>query len=411
MPVAATVYPESRQWFGVGRELVPGTAVASAVSVPVEKGEPDDKPNFLVDKSIRGSMAEDFAVIQGTEIAEFNINGPVYIDTLGYFLHNILGDYQSTGTTPTSTTTVALASTAGATSFTVGAIGSIVIGSVLQVGNATISTAPTENVVVSAVAGSLVTFANTPLRFNHSATAAVGIVTAPFTHVFSLLNSGNGQPSTHTLTHYQGISGTYGAKQYANWCASEVGFTMDSQQLFMHDTKGTSNLGVAVGSAPTNVLSTAQAQADWQFLVGIAGPATGGTLISNVVQGGVTITRALKPYWTLAGQQSPFAIARNSLAITGKFNQLAQDESPMLNMLNNVQPQLQMVLTNGLSGANLLAVTIDIAKGAYDTAKLNGADEIEYDVTWRAVANSTNAGASGGLSPGKVTIQNAVGSY
>lgn len=411
MPVLATAYPAAKQFFGVAKEATPGTAVMPVVTVPIAKGEPDDKPTFVTDTALRGSMATDYNEIKVTQIADFSLNGPVFIDSIGHLLLNLMGDYTSTGSTPTSATTVSAPTTAGATSFTVGAIGSIVIGSVLQFGNATLGTAPTETLVVSNVAGSVVSFATTPLRFNHSASAAVAIVTAPFTHVFSLLNSGNGQPPTHTLTHYQGLAATSGARQYAYWCAGGMNFSMDAEQLFTHDTSGTGILGTIAGSTPTASLSGALPQPNWRFLVGVGGPASGGTQLTNVQGAKVNITRALKPYFTLSGVPDPSIIARAGLGMEGSLSILAQDESPLLALLANNALQLQLTMTNGLSGANLLAATFDLQTAVYNQAKLADNDHLFYDVAFRAVANTTNVGASGGYSPGKVTLQNAIPTY
>lgn len=409
-PIATTVFPESRQWFGIGRELVTGTAVAPAITVPVEKGEPDEKVTGLIDKSLRGSMAEEFGYIQGTEMSEVDLGGPVYLSNVGYILHNLMGDYIAVGSTPTNSTTLTAQVTAGATTAAVTSGAGYSIGQAVQLGIT--GDGNPEIVVLTNVVTNTLTFAGTPARFTHASGKAVSTVVAPFTHTFSLLNSGNGQPVTHTVTHFQGISGSFGAKQYADWCAEEAAFTISAEQLFTHETKGQSLLGAAVGgSAPTNVLDTAKAQPSWLFQVGIGGPATGGTLVNNVCEGGVTITRQLKAYFTADGFQAPFSIARNGLAIAGKFTQLAVDETPMLNFLNNVQPQIQLSMTNGLTGANLLACTFNCQVGAYDTSKLVSNDEIEYEVTFKGIANSTNAGQSGGLSPGNVILQNAVPTY
>lgn len=413
MATLATAFPASKQWFGVGKEgaSTPGTAVLPTVTVPMAKGEPDDKPTFVTDTALRGSMATDYNEIKVSQIADFPLSGPVFIDSIGHLLLNTMGDLVSTGSTPGSATTVALAAAVGATSVTVGAIGSIVVGSVLQYGNATLGTAPTENVVVSAVAGSLVTFANTPLRFAHTAGAAIAIVTAPFTHVFSLLNSGNGQPPTHTLTHYQGIAASTGARQYAYWCASGMAFSMDAEQLFTHDTAGTGILGVVAGSPPTNSLSNVLPQANWRFTTGIGGPASGGTLAGNIQGAKLNLTRMLKPYFMLSGAPDPSIIARAGFGADGTLTVLAQDETPLTTLLANNALQLQFVMSNGLSGANLLACTFDVQTAVYNAAKLTDSDHMFYDVGFRAVANTTNAGASGGYSPLKVTLQNAVPTY
>lgn len=409
MPIATTVFPESQQWFGIGREVTSGTVVQPVLTVPMAKGEPDEKVTWLDDKSIRGYMAVDYNLIQGVECAEFALDGPVYMDSIGYFLHNIFGDYQAAGTTGSPTWTAPGGVTAGAGPITVTTGTAATAGTFIQIG----TSAPTEVVKVGtgSTVTSIVIDPTTPIRYAHTGSTTINTVTAPFTHTFALLNSGNGQPATHTITHHQGISGTYGARQYSYFCASDMDFTMNSEELFMHSTKGTSFLGVPAAASPTNVASTVPAQPDWRFLVGIGGPASGGTLISNVINGGVTIARAVKPFWTLDGAQAPYVIARNGLEITGKFTHLAQDESPMLNMLNNVQPQLQMTMTNGLSGANLVAVTFNVQVGAYETSKINAADEIQYDVTWRGIANTTNVGFSAGQGPATVVIQNAWPTY
>jgi hypothetical protein len=68
-------------------------------------------------------------------------------------------------------------------------------------------------------------------------------------------------------------------------------------------------------------------------------------------------------------------------------------------------------MTNGLSGANLLACTFDIQTAVYNQSKLTDNDHLFYDVGFRAVANTTNVGQSGGYSPMKVTLQNAIPTY
>jgi hypothetical protein len=417
MAFATTVIPENLQWWGIGREITPGTVVQPVITIPMEKGQPDDKPTMIVDKSLRGYMGEDYGDIQGTEIADFPLSGDVYLDTIGHLLYNLWGDYQATGSTATSNTTVAAATTAGATSFTVGAIGSIIVGSVLQFGNATLATAPTENLVVSGVAGSVVTFATTPLRFNHTTTAAVAVVTAPFTHTFSLLNGGglygsnaDAQPPTHTLTYHNNLAASTLARQYAYWCSSGIDFKMNSEQLFQHDTKGTSVLGVIAASAPTNTQGTAVAVADWAFKVGIGGPASGGTLVNTVEDATVNLARMLKPKFTLQGGQAPWVIARLGLSVTGKLSFVAQDESPLTTLLNNTQQPLQIAMTQG-SGSSLLACTFNFNLAAYESAPITAPDVLGYDVSFRGLMNTTNAGASGGMSPGNVVIQNAIASY
>lgn len=410
MPFTSFVAPESKQFAGVARETTAGTPVAPVITIPADKIDPGEQPDFLPDNAIRGSMADgNYGLLQGTEIGSLDLSGPVYMDTIGYLLHNIFGDYTTTGTASTPTFVAATGAAAGATTITITSATAATAGTFIQVGTAT--GAEVVTVGTGSTTTSIVLSASTPLRLTHTGSTTITTVVAPFTHVFTLLNSATGQPVTHTMTHYQGLSATTLARVYPYWCASELTFTIDSQKLFEHAAKGTSILSTIAGSAPTNTLSGTAAQPAWRTLVGIAGPASGGTLISDPLSFELSITRKLKPLYTLSGQQAPFIIGRAGLAMSAKMTQLAQSETPLLNMLNNVQPQLQVVVTNGGTGASLLSCTFDLQQAAYKTTKLNAQDEIQYDTDISPINNNTNVGNSGGFGPGKVTLINAVPTY
>jgi hypothetical protein len=413
LPVARTVYPVSEEWFGIGREVVPGTVVAPLVTVPLDKTAPDDKPTFLVDKALRGSMAEEYQLIEGTAIGAFDINGPVYMDTVGYLLHNIMGDYIAAGSAPTNATTLSAGLAVGGTAVTVtsgtgyGTAATVNIG---PVGGFS------ENLVISTVTGGTSLTFTTGARFAWNSGATIHTVTAPYTHTFSLLNSGNGQPATHTVTHFSGITalnaetpnygGTFGARQYGYWCASEMSFNMDASGLVSHSTKGTAFLGTPSLANPVKSISTVQAQPGWEAQVLIAG----GTVTSVTVPE-ITLTRQLKPWFTADGSQTAYVIARNSLTANGKLTFLAVDDTPMMYMLNNTQPTLSLSLNNGLSGTNFVSLTFNAQIAAFDTVKLTDNEEIEWESTFKAMANVTNAGPSGGWSPVSVVLLSGVATY
>lgn len=408
--IVGNIFPVAEEWLGIGREAAgaTGTAVAPTATIPVEKIEPDEKYTFLEDNTLRGMMANLFSVTGGTQSAEVDFGGPVYLDTIGHVLLNLMGDYAVVGTAGTGSTTTTGTNAAGATTLNVTAITGFSNGQAIQIGTganaqvAVISAAPT---------GTTLPIANTPLRNSVAGATTVSGVVAPFTHTFSLLNSSPGQPPTHTLTHYNGISGTYKANQYAYWCASGCAFSMDAEKLFTHETKGMAYIRQAATAAVTNNFSTVPVYPNWRFAVGIGGPASGGTLVNDVTMASLDITRQVKGYWTASGQQLPYVIARNALGVEGKFTEVAQSDAPMTHLLTNDQPQVQLMATNGLSGANLLAITFDIQTAAYETVKQNNNEVIEYETTFKAIPNATNAGGSGGVSPISVVIQNAVPTY
>lgn len=237
--------------------------------------------------------------------------------------------------------------------------------------------------------------------------------TAPFQHEFSLLNSGQGQPPSHTFTHFQGPAATVGARRVSGACLSELTLKWSAEsELITMDAKGTGWGTTLPGAAPTAAPSTVPPLASWRGALGIGGPASGGTLAPNVAEAEITIKRALKPYYTVSGSQNPYIIARGTVEVTGKMTFIARDEQPFLDYLNNSQPQMQLAVTNGGAGAAELGLTVDIAKAAYSTSKLSGGNEaIEYETEFEAVSTPTNAGGSGGMSPLKMTVRNAVSTY
>ncbi|NUR01370.1 MAG: hypothetical protein HOY79_34045 [Streptomyces sp.] len=406
-----TTYAPAKQFVGIANETVQGTPVNMTATVLVDEVKPKDNPTFLDDKSWRGSMGTDsYAKIAGTKSAEVELGGPAYGDGLGYFLRNILGDMSTVGTsTGTGGTTLAVGSAVGATSISTTA--TIPAGTAVQIG-----TGATAEVVITGTptgAGPYTIPITAPiggLAFQHAISAAVQPVTAPYTQAHSLLNSGGGQPISHTLTHFLGPTAGGGARQYPGLCLSELGLKWNAEsELLTWSGKGTSWPSVPLGTAPVAAPSTQLPVASWRLVVGIGGPAAGGTLIANVTDGELTIKRELAPYYTANGTQNPYIIQRGGLSVEGKINFVAADESPLLWMLNNTQPQLQLLLDNGLSGANKVVYQVDCQIAAFTESEADGSKSaVEYGDSFQAVFNTTNAGGSGGYSPIKVSVTNNV---
>jgi hypothetical protein len=371
---------------------------------------PTDKPTYLKDQSWRGSMGTDsFGQILGVATADISLGGPVYGDTLGWWLRNILGDLSTTGTpTGSGSTTLSAATLAGATSITT--VATIPAATLVQIG-----TGATAEVVTTGTpsgAGPYTIPITTPasgLLYAHaSAQTVVPVVTAgPYTYTWSLLNSGGGQPPSHTLTHSLGPTATTGARQYPGFCMSQLNlkFAADSQ-LLTWDGQGTSWPSVVAGVAPTAAPTTVLPVASWKTKVGIGGPAAGGTLVNTITDGEVDFTREVVPYFTATGVQTPYIIQRGQFAAAGKLNFGAvSDESALLYMLNNSQPQVQIVCSNGLAGVNLITIQVDMQVAAFTAAAVDTSKAaVGYQDSFECVFNTTNAGGSGGMSPAKVSV-------
>lgn len=412
--------PKNLEWWGIGREPQgsAGTITAPSVTIPLNTGDPDDKANMLVDKSIRGDMGEDYDELLGTLLADFPLSGNVYLDSIGHLLYNLFGDYTATGSTPGTAWTTSSTVAVGATALpvTTGAVAAA--GTFVQI-EAAGSGKPTEVCVVGTGSTSTsIVLAAPGTRFSHATAITVTPVTAPFTHTFALLNGGgtaglpaNAQPITHTITHYDGLAAAHGARQYGYWCASAIDFTMNLNNLFQHSTKGTSYIGKDAASAVTNSQTDAGAHPTWRFAVGIGGPASGGTLVSNVEQAALSPVRQLVPKYSLANQQDPVGIYRLGLSATGSLTYIAQDESPLLTYLAGTQQQLQLAMTNGLTGSSEQGITFNFSRAQFEAAQLSDPDVMAYNVGFRALMNPTDVGVSGARGPMTVTLINSVPTY
>jgi hypothetical protein len=408
------------------KEAVPGTIPGSVGSpVPLTSFKPSDKPMWIEDNSFQGNMGDNYGLYQGPLIGGFDIGGHVTGDHgLGEALYNLLGDYTTTGTTASPAAVTNAPMTAGATAIPVASGGaSFTTGMFVWLEDA--GTPAANEVVMVTSTGSATSIPISATRFAHLTAMPFTNTTAPYTHVFSLLNGSTGaangpaQGPTYTVTDRQGVASN-GAVQYAYGVMSEVVITGNSEKLLDWSGKAVCAAGVAAGSAVglANVSSVVP-YPSWRTITGVAGPASGGTQVKNIAEHSITLTRAVKAYNTEQGSQQPFIIARGKQSNTGKIVFAPSiDDSARLAMIGNTQPQLQFISSNGLGGANLVSVQVDIILGAYKVADINeGSELFGYDVEFLPIHTAASSGgvsttgASGGKAAVKVTLQNAVPTY
>lgn len=408
-------FPSVRQFAGVALETMQGTSVPMTYTLPLEDLQPEDKPKWLDDKAWRGAMGLLYGRIQGPLINDFTMKGPVFGDGIGFLIANILGDLVPVGTASTPSTTLSATAAAGTSSLSTAV--SIPLGSVVLIGTgatAEIRTTGTPSgagpYTIPFAAGQL------PLQYTHASAQTVVVQVAPYTNAWSVNNNlatpnyAQGQPPSHTFTHYQGPAAGGVPRVYPGSCLSKLTFSWNAEtELLMFDAAATSwvsQLDVATRTpAATNVIP----QASWKGKLGIGGPASGGTQVLTVESGSIDITRALEPIFTEQNSQNPYLIQRGEVSVAGKLEFVAADESPYLAMINNTQPQLQFALTNGGSGSSLVSVQFDSQQAAYKMAKPDfGKKAVRYSVEFDCIFNTTNAGGSGGYSPVKVTIGSGI---
>lgn len=424
-----TIFPTSERFVDVAAEALgsPGTIPGSpGTTLPVTSFKPSDKPMWLDNTAWYGDMGDVHSVIQGPLIGGFDISGPFFADLVGHIFLNILGDYTVSGTLASPASTVSAPIAAGATTLTVASGGaSFTAGMKLWIEDGG-TPALNEVVTVASSTSTTITLVS-PTRFAHLTSTPFSNTIAPYTHVFSLLNTntsvgnGAGQPVTHCFTDRTGIPATNFAAQYAYSCFTEITVTGNAEQLLTYEAKAISLVrAIAASPLSTPNPSALPPYASWRSTAKLT-PTGGGSLaqVSNIPEWAFTITRQVKPYFENYGAQAPYVIARGRQGATGKLTiGPAIDETSILYLLNNTQPQLQINAPNGLAGTSAASIQADIGLAAYETADLADGDELfGYDTNFKAVHSNatfngvTMTGASGGQGCIKITMTNAIGSY
>jgi hypothetical protein len=407
--VAIPTYSPLERQLGWAKEPLSavGTPVAPTGALPFDEFEFNDKWTPLPDMGIRGSMGNDaFDVAQGVFVCEIDIKGVCYFDQLGFLFANILGDVVTTGTptTPTGMLSAAVNSL-GATS--VSSSVSIPSGTLIQ-----IDVGPLAEIVTTSGAPTGVgpyTIPVPALAKLHASGVAITAIVAPNAHVFSLFNGSGGQPVTHTLTQFYGPTATTGTRSFSSFVCTELTVTWNAESEFVTYTAKGLAWPSASAARPTLIYTSAGGVASWAGVLGLAGPASGGTQVKSALSGEFSLKRSAKAYYTGQGSQTPYIIQRGGFSAGWKLGFIAIDEAPYTYMRNNTRPSMQFVASNGLAGAAALGFQLDSAKAAFEAAKSNnGSEAIQWDCSGRYLLNTTNAGYSGGNSPLAITLTNAL---
>jgi hypothetical protein len=384
-------------------------------------------------------MTDLFYETLGVESAAFSFGGPNFLDTHGYFFDNVFGDLQSTGSNLGNASTISGTCTIGATNMTLASAqpGAYTVGAVLQIGTAAVGPGNTsEIVIISATAGSnVITFANYPLRFPHTA-SVVQTAGTPYTHRFSALNSNLGyggaygaQPPTHTFTDVTNIVSvftsasygtapvnTYGARQYPFSCLKNIDFAGNAEQLLGIKMSGDSFISAPATAAVSNVTTNSRPIPNWNSTVVIAGNTVSSTgAYAGIGEFSVSFKRQTQVYWIVAGQQNPYVIARGPLNMDGSIQwDPTNSETPLDLMLLNAQAPMTIQVTNsGIPNSGTpFTLTFTATQVANIKSKVMRSKAlIGYGNTFEGVANSTDIGGSGGLGPGTITLVNNNPSY
>jgi hypothetical protein len=321
--------PRSRSYVGIAKETrytngSSPTAASPTDFIPFTSITPFDNVKYLDDKGIRGSMTEEFGVVQGPIHSELDIAGDVFPDTVGYLYSGVLGDVATVG------------------------------------------------------------------------------ASAPYTHTIALQNSlaSNGQPTTYTVSDYYSL-GSSSTRQYTGLQFASIDTKFSADALMTYSAKAMGFQSVTATN-PTPSFTTVTPQPSWTGTVTLAGSAT-----AILSEGNVNISRPVTPIFTVDGSQNPYQLFAGPVTVDGSLMLVLESDAQLNYYLQNTQPSLAIDFTSGTAGA-AVQVKFNMTKCAFTVAKIERSkDYIELNVNYKAIANTTDVGASSGYSPLKVTLKNA----
>lgn len=225
---------------------------------------------------------------------------------------------------------------------------------------------------------------------------------APYTHVISLKNASatgaDAQPTAFTLTDFYAAN----VRSYPGCQIHDLTLNFSADGLMEFDAKATGWASETV-STPTPSFTTVLPTPSWQGTVSIAGVA-----VAYAVDGSLSLTRSVEPIYGISDTQDPYQIFVGALETSGTFSFVMEADTELTRYLTNTQPAIVLDWTNG-SGSTETQISATITKGAYVAASIDrGKDHVEVSVDVTGLANTTDAGASGGYAPIKWTLKNAI---
>ena len=222
---------------------------------------------------------------------------------------------------------------------------------------------------------------------------------APYTHAISVYNSTDGQPPSYTLTDNYGVN----TRQYPGAKFSDIDIKFTGDGLITYTAKAVALPSVTT-TAPTPSYSAVTPFAAY------TGTVTIGSSAMNLVDGNVTIKRSVSVVDTVDGTAAPYALWSGPVSVSGKLTLVMEAESQLTDYLAANQNVLDVTWAAG-SGAAATQLKLHMTNVVYQAADITrGKDYVEIGVTFNARGNSTDAGTSGGYSPIKATLQNALAS-
>lgn len=221
---------------------------------------------------------------------------------------------------------------------------------------------------------------------------------APYATAFSTLCTGDTQPPSQTWTIFDPL----GTWQYPGQKCSELSFKWNADGYLTWAAKLAGWTYVA-GTTPTpSWASTPKPQPNWAIACKLAGTQV------FTQDGEITIKRPVAAIRGANGTQNPYSMWSGDVSVEGKLTLVMEDTSQRSNFQSGTAQSLDLSYLTG-TGATQTGLDLHGTLATFtEGTPAYGKDYIELPVSFACDANATDTGASGGWSPLKATLTNAM---
>lgn len=380
---------------GLAKETTIGTLPAAPTYMLPVKG-PKYKPDqtYIPDETLQGSMVQIYDEVQSLRYDSHGWSAPPYLDSFPLLLMAELGS-PDTKTTAMTSTTLAAAATAGAT--TVSITGVVAVGNWFTLGSAAAGTLETHQATAVTGAGPYTVTLNTPVDFPQASLSVVGGLTG---HKFSLLNntaSLGDQPPSFSIWDNDGEEWrTISACQL-----DELNIKGNATGLLDYTCTLMGNPAALNATAPSVSYTGVQTPAPWSTAIAI-----GGSSSPTLTEWEISMKRATKPIPALTGTREYIQYFAGPLDVSYKVTFVEQSGSPYLaNYLNATRQSFDLTTFDMLAGA---ALNIHSTTALFTTGEIDrGKEWVEVQCTVQPLPSTTDATA-GGSSPLAISVANSV---
>lgn len=389
MPVTRTAYATAQTQIGLAIETTRGTAAPPDFWVPVKAPKYKPELTLIEDDTLQGSMVSTYDLVPGLRYDSHGWDSYPYLDSFPVLVRAELGSSDTMTTAPTSTT-LASAATAGATSIDTSA--SIAADSWIVIGSgATLETHQTTGVTGS-TAPFTVALATVLVYAQASGTTVTGLTG----HTFSLLNNAGAgdQPPSVTVTDFDG-------EEWRQLTAAQLDkLTIKGTATGLVDYTCTWFANASVTpTAPTPAYTSTRAVPGWTSAITL-----GSGQVVDFVDWEIDLARGVKPIPAFTGSQEYYLYFAGPMVATAKITVVEQSGAPELTeYLAATKQALDITVFDQATGD---AMDLHCSNAVFKTGDLDRSKEwVEASLTADLLPSATDATA-GGVSPIKITVAN-----